>query len=413
MNSSVKLDTLEELKHRKLTKVRGRKPNHEDVEVWEEECAQGATLIKSTHHPMGKQLGHLADVISEEEYRLEIEDDDWTYELQEEPGAYNPNITGDEEEWEIKRMEAEHKEAQINFMKSDGVQEHFRREFQECMDPTWIVPLRKPRGGYANITIHQFLKHLRDNVAKLTTKEKKEMRSRIEFEWDQNKDIMEYFQQMSEQRTKLESWGVAITDEDMVNQAVAQMQDSGVFDRLFLRKWEQKTDGEKNWANMKEYYTEEFHAIKQFDDPKPKHFESINQLTESNSHDITDFMDEVRSNSTNSSEQIQQIAAAFQGTADTMSEVMDRLKSAMDENKVLAKSVATLTETNKQLVETIKALGGKTPATPSPTNKTFGKCTICDKFHKLPERDHCHSLEKNRHLKEAYEKRKAEKGAGK
>ena len=107
------------------------------------------------------------------------------------------------------------------------------------------------------------------------------------------------------------------------------------------------------------------------------------------------------------------ILRTAQGTADTMSEVMDRLKSAMDENKVLAKSVATLTETNKQLVETIKALGGKTPATPAPTNKTFGKCTICDKFHKLPERDHCHSLEKNKHLKEAYEKRKAEKGTGK
>lgn len=280
MNSSVKLDTLEELKYRNLTVVKGQKPNHEDVETWEEECAQGATLIKSTHHPMGKQLGHLADVISEEEYRLEIEDEDWTYNLQDDPGAYNPNINGDEEDWEIKRMEAEHKQTQINFMKSDGVQEHFRREFQNCMDSTWIVPLRKPRGGYANVTIHQFLRHLREkNVAKLTTKEKKDMRNRIEFEWDQTRDIMEYFQKMTEQRTKLESWGVTITDEDMVNQAVAQMQDSGIFDRLFLRKWEQKADGQKTWEHMKEYYTEEYQAIKQFDDPTPKRLES-NQSTD-------------------------------------------------------------------------------------------------------------------------------------
>lgn len=411
MNSSAKLDTLEELKHRKLTVVKGRKPNHEDVEVWEEECAQGATLIKSTHHPLGKQLGHLADVISEEEYRLEIEDNDWTYELQDDPGAYNPDITGAEDEWEIKRMEAEHKEAQKNYAKSDGVQEHFRREFQACMDSTWIVSLKKPRGGYANVTIHQFLQHLRDNVAKLTTKEKNKMKSRIEFEWDQTRDIMEYFQRMSEQRTKLESWGVTITDEDMVNQAVTQMQDSGLFDRLFLRKWEQKSDAEKNWTAMKEYYTEEYHAIKQFDDPTTKNFESINQFTQDGGHDITDFMDEVRHNSVASNEQIQQIASAFQGTADTMSEVMDRLKAAMEENKSLAKAVATLTETNKQLVETIRAMGGKANndggggGGKTPT----GKCTLCNKWHRMPFDDYCHSLEKNKHLKEAYDKQKGKK----
>lgn len=414
MNNSAKLDTLEELKHTKLTKVKGRKPNHEDVETWEEECAIGATKIKTTYHPEGKTLGHLADVISEDEYRLEIMDDDWEYEIQEEPGAYNPDITGDEDEYVIKRMEAEHKEAQRNFMKSEGVQEHFRRQFEECMDSTWIAALRRPRGGFANITIKTFLTHLRDNVAKLKTKEKKELRKRIEFEWDQTQDIKEYFQRMIEQRTKLESWGIIITDEDMVETAVTQMQDSGLYDRKFLRQWEQKEDGAKTWAAMMDYYREEYDAIKQFDDPTAQQFESINQLAET--PHMSEFMEDLMQTSTTNNEQIQQMAAAFQGTAATMSEVMDRLKAVMDENKSLVKSVATLTETNKQLVETIKIMGGKAN-TEQPKGiggpREYGICTHCSKLHRKPFDDHCHTLEKNKHLKEAYDKRRAEKAASK
>lgn len=413
MASSAKNDVLDELKPYTLTKVIGRKPNHEDVEVWEEEAAEGATLIKTNYHPQGQTLGHLADVISEEELRLEIEDEDWTYEIQTDPGPYNTEITGDEDEWVIKRMEAEHKSAQIDYYKGEGVQEHYRRQFQKCMDPTWIAGLRKVRGGFANITIKAFLSHLRNDVAKLTTKQKKEMKKRIEIEWNRTKDITEYFQRMTELRVKLESWGVTVDDDDMVNAAVTQMQDSGLFDRKFLREWEQRPEGEKTWTNMVEYYKEEYMAIKQFDDPTNHHFESVNSMTENNNgHDITEFMEDLRINSTTSNEQIQQIATAFKGTSETLSEVLDRLKSAMDENKVLLQTVERLTETNKTLANTNKTLtntistmGGKSTA----LTVERGKCPHCDAVHAKPFIDTCWKLEKNKHLKEKYDKNMAAK----
>jgi hypothetical protein len=46
--TSAKADTLSELKDHHLTKVIGRKPNHQDVETWEEEASEFATLIKTT-----------------------------------------------------------------------------------------------------------------------------------------------------------------------------------------------------------------------------------------------------------------------------------------------------------------------------------------------------------------------------
>eukprot|EP00956_Cyclotella_meneghiniana_P021806 scaffold40247_cov36-Cyclotella_meneghiniana.AAC.3 len=104
--------------------------------------------------------------------------------------------------------------------------------FGGSMDSTWDCGTTSTTRGFANITIKMFLTHFRDNVAKQKTKEKKELRKRIEFEWNQTQDIKEYFQRMIEQRMKLESRGIIITDEDMVETAVTQiqMQDSGLFD---------------------------------------------------------------------------------------------------------------------------------------------------------------------------------------
>ena len=75
-----------------------------------EEAATIASKIKTRSIEGGTTLGHLAIVIPEDEYQLEIEDNTWVYEEPEYPGAYNPDITGNENDHVVRRMEAEHKE---------------------------------------------------------------------------------------------------------------------------------------------------------------------------------------------------------------------------------------------------------------------------------------------------------------
>jgi hypothetical protein len=103
MTTSIKSATLEELKGHRLTEVKGRKPTYNDIEVWEEECSKIATRVKNHTIRGGKELGFLAIVISQEEYRLEIEDEEWEYEEPQEPEEYNPDITGEEEDFERSR----------------------------------------------------------------------------------------------------------------------------------------------------------------------------------------------------------------------------------------------------------------------------------------------------------------------
>jgi hypothetical protein len=88
---------------------------------------------------------------------------------------------------------------------------------------------------------------------------------------------------------------------------------------------------------------------------------------------------------------------------------MDRLKTTLDQIKVLTATNKTLVESNKQLADTIKALGGKAAKTPEkeerpPTplikdsNPEGEVCPICDKVHQKPFKDYCWALAKNAHL---------------
>ena len=121
---------------------------------------------------------------------------------------------------------------------------------------------------------------------------------------------------------------------------------------------------------------------------------SINRLSlkDDTESEITEFFDELRRDATVSKEQIQQMANSFKGASETMVEVMARLKSAMEEIKTLNKTVSTLMENNKMLVETIKAMGGSPPE----AKETPKKCPHCGNLHKKPFDEHCRKLKENK-----------------
>jgi DNA repair exonuclease SbcCD ATPase subunit len=111
------------------------------------------------------------------------------------------------------------------------------------------------------------------------------------------------------------------------------------------------------------------------------------------------------------SEQIQQMASSFKGAAETMAEVMDRLKAAQEEIKTLnrtvenlSKSNVTLTNTNKKLSEALannrggekNASAGATAKGGKGTNPNSERCPICNMIHGMPFKDFCWELETNK-----------------
>ena len=133
-----------------------------------------------------------------------------------------------------------------------------------------------------NITIKRFLNHLQASVEKITTKDKTEMRTKIDQEWDQTHNILEYFNVMERTQLKLERWGITNEMDNMVPAAVKQMQDSRLFDHKFLWDWETQEDDLRTWGEaMKLYYGCELTAIKTYSRANIKSFDTISSVTES------------------------------------------------------------------------------------------------------------------------------------
>ena len=350
---------------------------------------------------------------------MEIDDEDFEYEEQSDPGPY-PELQGDEDDGDVKRMEVEHKVKQGDYQKYLGVQEHFRREMQQCMDATWIAPLKRPRGGFANVTIKRFLAHLRQNVAKLTNKQKSARKKEIEMEWDHTHDIQDYFTAMETKQLKLEHWNITIKMEDMVTASANQMQDSGIFDHKFMREWEERGDHLKTWEEMKSYFTGEYRAIKTYGGANVKSFESVNNIEEQGT-EVSEFFEEFRRDAMLNAEQLNVMQQSFKGAADTMGEMMTRLKAALSEIKTLNKTVESLSESNKQLAASNKTLttvvaslekkvkhGGnnyqKERAAANQNEKEdkddkekyeVAECPCCRNVHRTPWKEHCWDLAKN------------------
>jgi DNA repair exonuclease SbcCD ATPase subunit len=246
------------------------------------------------------------------------------------------------------------------------------------------------------------------------------LRDQIKIEWDQSKDIQEFFTEMEEARDKIESWGAtANLDEEGRDWTVEQMEDSGLFEEKFLRVWEMKPDAEKTWTTMKEYFKTEYDGIKMFGDTSKRRMETINNVVQKKTEaatDVTDLLDTIRRDAMVGSEQIQQMATSFKGATDTMGEVMDRLKMALDQIKTLNNTIATLMATNKQLTDTIKILGGKTPTpqkeevlrqpSAKETNPNNEKCPLCEKVHGMPWQDNCWLIEKNKNKRPSYHRKR-------
>ena len=422
MASSIKAGVLEELKELHLTRVHGRKPTATDVDRWEDEAAEIATTIQTNAIPGGQEHGHQAIVIPAEEYGLVIDDDEYIYIPPTDPGSY-PDLDGDEEDHERERAVANHKVAVADYQRYLGVQEHLRREMKASVDDVWIKPLQNNRGGYAQVTIKAFLEHLRSGVAKLTTKESKAMKKAIEIEWNRTEHIAVLWKEMEKARAQAERWGLIINEQDMVEHAYVQMDESGIFDKKHLMDWERKETYEKTWGELKTYFGNEYEALLKYEPSLGGTLESANKLVESQTTqqqrgtteqqaemDVTKYFDELRRDALVGTEQIQQMSEAFTGAAGTMREVMERLKEANTEIKTLTQinanltnQIKQLTENNKTLATALKELGGK--KTDTGGNRTGGrggasnpngeKCNICKMVHQKLFKDHCWELERN------------------
>ena len=69
-------------------------------------------------------------------------------------------------------------------------------------------------------------------------------------------------------------------DTQKVTQAVEEMYNSNIFDKLQLMEWENKDDINKTWKNCKQFFKERYKTKKRFRSTQPMGLESAANLNE-------------------------------------------------------------------------------------------------------------------------------------
>ncbi len=109
--------------------------------------------------------------------------------------------------------------------------------------------------GYARVTPLKMLTHLFDNCT-LGTMDLDQLETSLNDAWATDDHVNEFIQKLDDKREKLNTAGIAVSDQQMVIKFVKQMYHSGNFDEQDLTNWERKAMADKTYANAKNTFRE-------------------------------------------------------------------------------------------------------------------------------------------------------------
>ena len=247
-----------------ITKIVGE-ITPEAIDNLEEELGGVATTVKSYHFKGGRENGHLAAIVSEDDYREIIEDEEWEYVEPEDQEEYDPDAVACTVAQRAVR-EAKWKRKATSLVTFGGVCEGTKDLIIYAVGEDAVVSLKQRFVKYGKVSPKQMIKHLRDKTCvKMTTLEKDRFkRQGYEAEWDVTKNIAVYWKLLDDHTIHLKNRKIKTSDEEKVTAAVARMWESGFFTEEALIKWEKRDSDDQEWDDVQEYFGELYHDHKQF-----------------------------------------------------------------------------------------------------------------------------------------------------
>ena len=380
----------------------------ESIDQLQEEVGNILTMVKSWHFEKGREFGHLAIIIDEEEYQDVIGDDTWTYDApQENPSEYDPAaVTAPA--GERHQLEAEWTRKEDNNAVFNGACAGARELIIYGAGEDAVIPLKRKFTNYATVTPYEMIEHLRKkSCIKMTMLEKHIYRQQgYEQPWDTTQNIAVYFQYLETFTDKLQKRGISTTEEDMVVAAVARFWESEFFPKEKMIEWEKRDDEDQDWGAVRAYFSELWHNESQYSKAtakKARHNESANAVAvkeeksedaESDAAMMFAMMQEQHRDQLNAMKE--STDAAMLSQQQTMLEMAAQIKDLCCQIKDQSSSSAA--EVKKSLAAAA-ATGGGGGAGKGKRRATYHKeaqlCPHCNKVVKHKAED-CFELEANK-----------------
>jgi hypothetical protein len=239
-------------KEKKFTKINGRPTRKDYTRLCKE--VQAASTQEYVPYEGAEDNGYLAEILGSVKYTaltgLDYEKPDAK------PSSVHPDIdedTTDEERAELKAEQAELIEAwwaRLGWIEGTG------HNIRAALDEKYYQQLQHSLLQYKKIEPKEYLDHLANKWCRLSVQVKKEMRETYFAPWCQTMHIAEFARHLQRGREELLEDGITITDENMSQHYMEQINDCGLFTMDQMMHWEDYSEEDRSINEMTTYFEE-------------------------------------------------------------------------------------------------------------------------------------------------------------
>jgi hypothetical protein len=133
------------------------------------------------------------------------------------------------------------------------VRSNIRTKILTAIEPTYITTLQDPLFGFADVTINQFLTHLRTTYGTLDAAELEDNRNQLSAAWNPDQPLENFWSHIIKIRDIASTAGRPIDDATTVQLTLSALRQSGVHGHS-IDTWEERPTAEHTWANYQAHF---------------------------------------------------------------------------------------------------------------------------------------------------------------
>jgi hypothetical protein len=230
---------LESVRAIPFTRVHGR-PTRRNYETFKEEASALVSKVEDITYAWSKNatdnFGLLANILGADEYN-ELTGIN-SYAIPCKPASYDPTITNATLMHECKRKEVEWDLVRTAWFIHKGFLRGVLNNLCDTLDKQYYSQLKHCLMAYCNITPHQILKHLNNQLCPLDVQAKKVLKKEYYTKWDADKHLTAFGKCLNDDQRALIHLDVTITDNDKLQFSLEEIYDSNCFNKQEMLTWE-------------------------------------------------------------------------------------------------------------------------------------------------------------------------------
>ena len=308
-------------------------PNYESINKMVQTLYGNAASLSTTLG--GGQHGHIGLIMTPTLYATLTET---PYNEPNDPGVL-PFIPPGSTAAARELINLQYKEERRIYDQHTNMDDALKSQIIDSIQETYINALRNKYTGYLGVTTRDLIDHLLDRYGKITPADIEDCKQRLQAPLDSTQPIDIYFQRIDDSVQYAADGKVAFTNEQILQTAYHAISTSGYYTEA-CKEWRKKPAATKTWVLFKNFFTEEYHDLKEQNkvNNNQANFHSANSVV-----NISTALDNLAMAATNDRDIVAQLTQTNQQLTATNKLLTEQLKTAMETNNNLTKKLGQST----------------------------------------------------------------------